>query len=94
MKIWYFILGRFDKEFKFKLPDEQSRFEILKVHTQKWWINNKSPDITDLNNIKIGDSDSCTSISSYSLLKNIAVRTSGFSGADIKALCEGFFNFL
>ncbi len=30
------LLGRFDRELAFRLPDAAARLEILNIHTQSW----------------------------------------------------------
>ncbi|MEM7819802.1 MAG: CDC48 family AAA ATPase [Candidatus Aenigmatarchaeota archaeon] len=56
--------GRFDRQILVPTPDEETRLEILKVHTR---------------NIPLGkDVD----------IKKLAKETTGFSGADLEALCR------
>ncbi|NXM95206.1 ATAD2 protein, partial [Sylvia borin] len=56
--------GRFEREFRFNLPNKEARLEIFKIHTRDW---NPKP--------------------SDNLLEDLAEKSVGFCGADIKALC-------
>ncbi|NXA83239.1 ATAD2 protein, partial [Thryothorus ludovicianus] len=56
--------GRFEREFRFNLPNKEARLEIFKIHTRDWTLK-----------------------PSDNLLKDLAEKSVGFCGADIKALC-------
>ncbi|NWS30254.1 ATAD2 protein, partial [Polioptila caerulea] len=56
--------GRFEREFRFNLPNKEARKEIFKIHTRDWTLK-----------------------PSDNLLKDLAEKSVGFCGADIKALC-------
>ncbi|NXM60208.1 ATAD2 protein, partial [Illadopsis cleaveri] len=56
--------GRFEREFRFNLPNKEARLEIFKIHTRDWTLK-----------------------PSDNLLEDLAEKSVGFCGADIKALC-------
>ncbi|NXI12381.1 ATAD2 protein, partial [Irena cyanogastra] len=56
--------GRFEREFRFNLPNKEARLEIFKIHTRDWTLK-----------------------PSDNLLEDLAEKSAGFCGADIKALC-------
>ncbi|MFH4974215.1 hypothetical protein AB6A40_000924 [Gnathostoma spinigerum] len=57
--------GRFDREFRFGLPDAEARRSILKISTSSWKASRPSEDD----------------------IAWLASKTSGYCGADLKALC-------
>ncbi|XP_066171840.1 ATPase family AAA domain-containing protein 2-like [Sylvia atricapilla] len=56
--------GRFEREFRFNLPNKEARLEIFRIHTRDWTLK-----------------------PSDTLLEDLAEKSVGFCGADIKALC-------
>ncbi|KAJ7401198.1 ATPase family AAA domain-containing protein 2 [Pitangus sulphuratus] len=90
--------GRFEREFRFSLPNKEARKEIFKIHTRDW--NPKPSDnlLEELAEECVGEFEnsvgSCTrvlgNLSLYQAVLKVlflVAEQGGYCGADIKALC-------
>ncbi len=78
--------GRFDREIEIPVPNEEARYEILKVHTRRVPLGKKV--VEEKNGKKIEKYVPLTKEEKEKLLRWLASVTHGYVGADLAALVK------